>query len=144
MQCSPHPRHFTDEEKKDQWARIVAPADASGVISEREGSGPAPVHSPLTLYSTLITPGVSLPHTFPTDAFPTARGSARKAYIHVVQTSGYNPTESSGATVKISGDGATLELKEGDGAYIYGEAGTDMNVDNIGDRVAEVLLFDVE
>lgn len=35
--------HFTDEEKKDKWARIVAPIAAEGVVPAREASGPAPV-----------------------------------------------------------------------------------------------------
>ena len=50
-------RHFTDEEKKDRWAHVVAPIRASGVVEKREASGPAPVHSPLDLYATLLSQG---------------------------------------------------------------------------------------
>lgn len=39
----PNYSHFTDEEKKDKWARIVAPVIDEGVLPDREGSGPAPV-----------------------------------------------------------------------------------------------------
>lgn len=134
-------RHFSDEEKKDKWVRVVAPADSTeDVVDAREASGPAPVHSPLSLYATILSPSTSLPKTFPVDG----EGKARKAYIHVAQTSGYNTKTSAGAAVRITGEGgATLELREGDGAYITGEAGTDMQVANVGDLSAEVLLFDV-
>ena len=133
-------RHFSDDEKRDRWVRVVAPAGEPGVSDAREATGPAPVHSPLSLYATLLSPFKALPHTFPS----TGSGSARKVYVHVAQTSGYNPKEASGAQVKVSGDGAEVELREGDGAYIMGEAGTEMKVENVGESVAEVLLFDVE
>lgn len=101
--------------------------------------------TPLNLFATLISPRTTLSHTFLT----TPDVKARKAYIHVVQTSGYNTKAATGASVKVSGlgdDGKPLEvlLKEGDGAYIFGEAGKEMKVENVGDKVAEVLLFDME
>ncbi|TDL23827.1 pirin domain-containing protein [Rickenella mellea] len=138
--------HFSDEEKTDKWVRVVAPVSAPGVADEREGAGPAPVQSPVSLYATMLSPAASLPHTFPAtlSADSASPSTARKAYIHVVQTSGYNTKMSSGASVKVTGDDAVLELKEGDGAYIFGEAGKELKVENTGDRVAEVLLFDVE
>ncbi|KAH9933450.1 pirin domain-containing protein [Fomitopsis serialis] len=133
-------RHFSDDEKHDKWALVVAPADAADVSEARDASGPAPVHAPLSLYATLLSPSKSLPHTFPT----AGSGLARKAYIHVVQTSGYNPKQASGTHVKVSGDESVLELREGDGAYIMGEPGKEMVVENVGGSVAEILLFDVE
>lgn len=73
------------------------------------------------------------------------RGTDRKAYIHVVQTSGYNANAAVGAAIKVTGEtGDEIELKEGDGAYIFGEAGKDVKVQNIGGQRAELLLFDVE
>jgi len=133
-------RHFSDDEKRDKWALVVAPADAPDVSETRDASGPAPVHAPLSLYATLLSPSKLLPHTFPT----AGSGPARKAYIHVAQTSGYNPEQASGAHVKVSGDETVLELREGDGAYIMGEPGKEMVVENVGGSVAEILLFDVE
>lgn len=128
-------RHFTDAEKKDTLVRIVAPSGAEGVTEKREANGPAPVHSPLSLYATLLSPSKSISHTL----------AQSKAYIHVVQTSGYNPEKATGATVKVtSSDGAALELSEGDGAYVTAPAGTVLKGENVGDRVAEVLLFDLE
>ncbi|KAI0917901.1 hypothetical protein AcV5_002721 [Taiwanofungus camphoratus] len=134
-------RHFTDEEKTDKWKLVVAPAGAEGVSEKREASGPAPVHSPLFLYATLISPSITLLHAFPAQD---RVGGMRKAYIHVVQTSGYNPGQSAGAKVKVAGGDTALELGEGDGAYIMGEAGKEMKVENISSKIAEVLLFDVE
>ena len=128
-------RHFTDEEKKDRWAHVVAPVGAEGVVEKREASGPAPVHSPLDLYATLLSRGKSLEHAF-------ARG---KGYIHVVQTSGYNTKAASGAHVRVSGaEGGPVELREGDGAYIVAAPGDKLVVENVGDRVAEIVLFDME
>ncbi|KAI0686944.1 pirin domain-containing protein [Cytidiella melzeri] len=134
-------RHFTDEEKKDRWAQIVAPVGTEGVVEKREASGPAPVHSPLSLHASLISPSTTLTHTLP----PATNSLPSKAYIHVIQTSGYNPHQPSGAQITLSGpEGNSLELREGDGVYITGEAGQMVSVRNSGDSVAEVLLFDVE
>ncbi|PPQ85242.1 hypothetical protein CVT25_010015 [Psilocybe cyanescens] len=130
-------RHFTDEEKADKWAKVVAPVGAKDVVVEREASGPAPVNSPLTLYATILGQGKSLHRVF----------EGKKGYIHVVQTSGYNDKKASGASVRISsqGSGEELTLREGDGAYIFvGQKGTSMTVENDGDRSAEVLVFDLD
>ncbi|KAJ7303014.1 RmlC-like cupin [Mycena albidolilacea] len=129
-------RHFTDAEKRDVWARIVAPANAEGVLNDsREGAGPAPVQSPLTLYATLLTESKSLKQMI--------KGSM--GYIHVVQTSGYNTKAATGATIKvISAPGVEVELKEGDGAYLHFDKGGELTVENVRDKTAEVLLFDLE
>ncbi|KAI8985615.1 RmlC-like cupin [Trametes punicea] len=133
-------RHFSDEEKKDKWAHIVAPIGASGVVEKREASGPAPVHSPLNLFATLLSPGKSLSH-----AFFKSSGAQRKGYVHVVQTSGYNPGEATGAHVRVLGsEGGPVELREGDGAYIMAAPGEEVTVENVGDKVAELLLFDMD
>ncbi|KAG5725331.1 putative quercetin 2,3-dioxygenase [Termitomyces sp. T112] len=130
-------RHFSDEEKKNKWARIVAPVGAEGVLYTREGAGPAPVHSALTLYATLADKGQKLEQPL----------KGKKAYVHVVQTSGYNTGKALGATVRIGGTRTSeeLELKEGDGAYVVVDnGGTTFTLENIGDKTAEVLLFDLE
>lgn len=128
--------HFTDAEKKDQWARIVAPINTPGVSSKREDSGPTPVQSPLTLFSTLLSPGTTLPHTF--------EAGSTKGYIHVIQTSGYNTGSAKGAAIKISGEGEQgTVLKEGDAAYISVNDAKELKVENVGDSVAEILLFEL-
>lgn len=132
-------RHFTDDEKKDRWAHVVAPVEAKGVEEKREASGPAPVHSPLNLFATLISLASKVSHAF------SSASTQRKGYVHVVQTSGYNTKASGGAHVRIlGGDGGPLGLKEGDGAYIMAAPGEELTIENAGDRVAEVLLFDME
>lgn len=141
-------RSFTDEEKKDTWCKVVAPASASDVSLERNAKGPAPVHSPITLYATLLSPGVRLDSTFPEQLVAPGANqetTRRKKYVHVIQASGYKAGTAGGASVRIGG--ANVEpviLREGDGAYIFGEKGSELEVENVGDRVAEVLLFDVE
>jgi redox-sensitive bicupin YhaK (pirin superfamily) len=129
-------RHFTDAEKRDVWARIVAPVDAEGVLRDsREGEGPAPVQSPLTLYATLLSEGKSLKQNI----------TGKRGYIHVVQTSGYNTKAATGASIKVVGaPGVEVELREGDGAYLHFDKGGELTVENTGDKTAEVLLFDLD
>ena len=129
-------RHFTDEEKTDKWARIVAPVGAEGVLTVREGQGPTPVQSPLTLFATLLGQNKSLSRPL----------TGKKGYIHVIQTSGYNEGASKGASVRLTSKGGEeLTLGEGDGAYIFvGNKGNALEVENLGDRVAEILVFDLD
>lgn len=129
-------RHFTDEQKADTWAKIVAPAWEEGVKNVRETDGPAPVQSDLTLYASIMSPGKTLERPF----------KGTKGYIHVIQTSGYNTQASQGAAIKISGPGyEELELKEGDGTYIFvGNQGNTLKVENVGDKKAEILVFDLD
>jgi hypothetical protein len=54
-------------------------------------------YTPVTLSAALISPSSTIPHTF-----ATTKGII-KGYIHVIQTSGYNPGKSEGATVRIKG-----------------------------------------
>jgi len=130
-------RHFTDEEKMDKWAHIVAPVKAEGVLASREGTGPAPVQSPLSLYASLISPSTTLSHTVSAPG----QSPKRRAYIHVIQTSGYNTGKATGATVQVNGG---LELAEGDGVFAIAGEGEKIEIKNVGDKVAEVLLFDLE
>ena len=127
--------------------RVVAPTTAAGVKPDaREGAGPAPVQAGVTLYATLLSPANTLSHVLPDTQFtPGARGEERKVYVHVVQTSGYNTNAASGAHVRVSGaEDGPLDLREGDGAYIMAAPGEELVVENVGDRIAEVLLFDME
>ncbi|KAL0066058.1 hypothetical protein AAF712_006886 [Marasmius tenuissimus] len=124
-------RHFSDEEKKDKFVRVVAPVDAEGVHKDqREGEGPAPVQSPLTMYATLLSPGKVL----------TVQMEGKKGYVHVIMTSGYKEGKAEGASIKVVDKEV---LREGDGAYLKQDSGDEVVVENVGDRVAEVLLFDI-
>lgn len=106
---------------------------------EREGEGPAPIQSALTLYATLLGKKNALDKEL----------KGKKGYVHVVQTSGYNPGQARGASVRVAGTTGEKQevfLKEGDGAYLkVGDAqGSHLFIENVGDVRAEVLLFDLE
>lgn len=116
--------------------RVVAPVGETGVSDAREASGPAPVHSPLSLRATLLSPGRSLSHKL--------SAPSSKAYVHVVQTSGYNASTASGNTVRVYAPGTQdATLREGDGLYVTSPNETTISVENTGESVAEILLFEL-
>jgi len=129
-------RHFSDEDKRDKWAHIVAPVvkDSPEVIDKREGAGPAPVHSPVDLFATILSPTASLSH----------KATRTNVYAHLIQRSGYNTGAAIGATVKIDVGGDSVQLREGDGAYITLNPGAEVVVENVGEKIGELLLFDTE
>jgi len=65
--------------------------------------------------------------------------------VHVIQTSGYNERQATGASVKFSTKGGDeVELRGGDGAYVdVKKKGSVLEVENVGDRAAELLVFDL-
>ena len=102
-------RHFTNEEKTDKWAKVVAPVWADGVKNTREGEGQALVQTALTLYAFIFGTGKALSKPL----------EWKKAYVHVIQASGYNERQATGASVKISAKGGDeVESRERDGAYV--------------------------
>ncbi|KAH7918523.1 pirin domain-containing protein [Leucogyrophana mollusca] len=132
-------RNFTDGEKLNKFALLVAPSTSSEVSLNREDKGPAPVRSQLRMYAALIEPGATIAHTF--------SGKARKGYVHVIQKSGYNPKKAGGARLQLIGGQAEegeVELREGDGGYLLTGADSELKIENTGEQVAEVLLFDLE
>ena len=65
--------------------------------------------------------------------------------MHVIQTSGYNERQATGASVKFSTKGGDeVEFREGDGAFVDVKLkGAILEVENVGDRAAELLVFDL-
>lgn len=127
-------RHFTDASKTDRLVQVVGPLDGEGEVEDvREGTGPTPVHAPVSVYASILSPSRSVSHTF---------SGERKGYLHVIQTSGYNtgPSESEGARIRVNGPGG-LELGEGDGVFVIGD---NIEVENVGMGNAEFVLFDME
>ncbi|EJF62626.1 RmlC-like cupin [Dichomitus squalens LYAD-421 SS1] len=134
-------RTFSDAEKADKWVCVVAPAGVEGVVEEFSAKGPAPIHSPLTLFATMISEGQHVTHAF----LKGTEGKERKGYLQLSQRSAYNTGAASGAHVRVLGaERGPIELREGDGAYVVATPGEDITVENIGQGVAEVLLFDME
>ncbi|KAF8625527.1 hypothetical protein AX17_006839 [Amanita inopinata Kibby_2008] len=128
-------RHFPDSAKTNEWARVVAPVGSVGVMEKREADGPAPVHSELTLYASLIDKNIKLSKEM----------KGRKGYAHVIMTSRYQTGAADGAAVKFSSGSEEITLREGDGAYLQiPESSSELVAENVGDQVAEVVLFDME
>jgi len=129
-------RHFSDEDKKDKWAHVVAPVikDSQEVVDKREAIGPAPIHSPLDVFATILSPAALLSHT----------AKRTNVYAHVIQRSGYNAGAATGATVKVDVGDDSVQLREGDGVYITLTPGSKVDVENVGEKEGELLLFDTE
>lgn len=104
------------------------------MVDKREATGPAPVHSPLDAFATILSPTASLSHT----------AKRTNVYVHVIQKSGYNTGTATGATVKIDVGGDSVQLREGDGVYITLAPGSKVDVENVGEKESEFLLFDTE
>ncbi|KAI0063972.1 Pirin-domain-containing protein [Artomyces pyxidatus] len=140
LQPKYYTRQFSDEEKRDNWVSVVAPIGRDGVSSDREGGGPAPVQSDVTLWATLLSSGAVVSHHLPASGI----GPERKAYMQMIQTSGFNQGAGGGAHVRVHIGEKEVDMREGDGAFVFGENGGAITVENIGDVVAEILLFDVD
>lgn len=130
--------HFTEEEKQDKWALLVAPIGSEGVSTDREADGPTPVQSDVALWATILSPSRTISR-----AMPSASGE-RKAYIQVVQTSGFKQGPAQGAHVRVEIGNQSVEMKEGDGAFVHAAPKEELRMTNLGNSVAEVLLFDVD
>lgn len=113
----------------------MAPIGEPSVVDEREGKGPAPIHAGVFVFASILSPSAVV-----TQAYP-ANSVERKTYIHVVQTSGYNTGPATGARIKVNGG---LELGEGDGVFATGGDGDKIEIESVGDKPAEFLLFEIE
>jgi redox-sensitive bicupin YhaK (pirin superfamily) len=143
-------RHFSDADKTDKWAHIVAPVSQSaefGVVDKREADGPTPIHASVNMLATMLSPAKALTHSL----VPTLNGKNGKlVYVQLVQTSGYNPRAApkdgkSANLVKVSMGSQEATLGEGDGVFIQQvNVGDEIKVANVGDKVAEVVLFEMD
>jgi len=128
-------RHFSDEEKRDRFVKVVGPVNSSGISLGRNDRGPTPIHAPLNVYATLLSPGRTAHRLF-------SITSNSKAYVHHIQRSGYQPGNvTSGGTIVLNTD---TTLREGDGSFVWvkTEQGR-LSVTNTGSTPAEVLLFEM-
>ncbi|KAK4047690.1 hypothetical protein OIV83_005198 [Microbotryomycetes sp. JL201] len=133
-------RFFCEKEKTNKLVLVVAPVGSDpSVIDEREATGPTPVHSNLTMYSTILEPESAVEHTF----------KQPKGYLHLImrQTGYRSPrTELGGkgphVTVTV-GSQAPVELEEGDGVYLDNVQGETVSFRASGEGNAEFVLFDL-
>lgn len=138
-------RHFSDAEKTDQWAHVVAPVNYPGVVDERDAKGPTPIHADLNFFATLLSPGKDLTKKV-TDTSKNTPGE-KLVYVQVVQSTEYNtgPALADGAHVEVTLGGQSQNLGEGDGVFIRGaKSADDIVVKNTGSKVAEVVLFEMD
>ena len=130
-------RHFSDAEKRDRVVTVVAPPGHPGVTEDREGTGPAPVHSDLAMHATILSPGSAVKHTF--------SPATKRAYVHYITTSYRSPRhEQAQPTLELTAGTTTLKLAEGDGAFVEGSiSGAQLQLSNTGTQDAELLIWDL-
>jgi hypothetical protein len=102
------------------------------------------VHGDITTYASLLSPSSKIAHPLASD---TVRG-----YLANIMVSGYRaPSETPEANnvdrsqLAISLGGQTLELGEGDGAFVQVPKGSalELEIANSGSRTAEFLWFEI-
>lgn len=137
-------RHYSAAEKRDKLLQVISPARQTSTTTKS-----VPAQSSLSVYTSLLSPGLRLRHNFDCED-----KKACKVYVHVVQSSGYNPGVAKGASVKVSVSGgydskgstareSEVLLREGDGACVVSNIGTELTFENSGDRDAEVFVLRV-
>jgi len=122
----------------------VAPLDFDGVTDTREGTGPAPIHSFLIVYTSILSLNTSVSHTF-------APENPRKGYVHVIMRKGgyrYHspsiPEPTGGPRLLVECGSQLVELAEGDGLYMDGMKGATVKFESSGDAEVEFVLFDLD
>merc|ERR1712087_356171 len=95
-----------------------------------EATEPIPMNADLSM--SILSPGKKVEHEL------VAEGK-RNVYLHVVMSERTQP-KTGGARIKIGQE----ELGEGDGAFVRGAVGPGkIEVESVGDKPAEFLLFDM-
>lgn len=123
-------RKFTDEMKENKLVRIMEDLKRhSGKDAEDQ---PIPLHADLSMDASILAPGKKVVHDI------VAEGK-RNVFVHLIM-GGRTQPKTGGAKIKV-GD---VELGEGDGAYITSAIGPGkIEVESVGDKPAEFLLFDM-
>jgi redox-sensitive bicupin YhaK (pirin superfamily) len=116
---------FTDEQKTDKLCRIMEYTDRLGDAKHAIG-----LQADLSMDASILSPGKSVTHEL------VAEGP-RKVFAQVIMSKRAQPKE--GAQIKI---GDTL-LGEGDSAYINVNGPGKIDIESVGSKSAEFLLFDM-
>ena len=106
--------------------------------TDREGDGPAPIQSDVTFWVTALSANKTISR-----AMPSTQGE-RKAYLQMAQLSGFNQGPGRGSHVRVEIGNQSVEMREGDGVFVHAAPKEELRLTNLGDSVAEVLLFDVD
>ena len=122
-------RKYTDEMKQDKLVRIMESKERhSGKDGETE---PIEIYADVSMDASILSPGKSVEHELVADG-------ERNVYLHVVMSDRQQP-KSGGAKIKV-GD---TELGEGDGAFVKAKGPGKVQVESVGGKPAEFLLFDM-
>jgi redox-sensitive bicupin YhaK (pirin superfamily) len=119
-------KKFTDEEKTDKLVRIMESTDRLA-----KSKGAIGLQADLSMDASILSPGKSVTHDLVADG-------PRKVFAQVVMSKRAQPKEG-GAQIKI-GDAV---LGEGDGAYINVTGPGKLDIESVGAKPAEFLLFDM-
>jgi redox-sensitive bicupin YhaK (pirin superfamily) len=119
-------KKFTDEEKTDKLCRIMESSERLGDKKSAIG-----LQADLSMDASILSPGKSVSHEL------VAEGE-RKVFAQLIM-GGRTQPKSGGASIKI---GDTV-LGEGDGAYINVSGPGKVDIESVGDKPAEFLLFDM-
>ena len=122
-------QNFTDEMKRDRLCRIMESTDRHRA-SKEEGT-PIPLHADLDMDASILSPGKTVTHDL-------IKEGDRLVYLHLVM-SGKTQPKNGGAKIKV----ANQTLGEGDGAFVRAPSGSQVEVESVGDKPAEFLLFDM-
>ncbi|PPJ55643.1 hypothetical protein CBER1_09529 [Cercospora berteroae] len=122
-------RKYTDEMKEDKFVRIMESKERhSGKDGEKE---PIEIYADVSMDASILSPGKKVVHELVKDG-------ERNVYLHLVMSGKMQP-KSGGARIRI-GD---VELGEGDGAFVKAKGPGKVEVESVGDKKAEFLLFDM-
>jgi redox-sensitive bicupin YhaK (pirin superfamily) len=135
-----HTRHFSDEDKRQGFVKILSPLKAGEDASaqEEKEAVPAipntiPIHADFVMGAGLIAPASQFEWIVGAKA---TQQTKRKVYVHVPMT------KNGKARIRLDGR-EDAELAEGDGAFVNGvNAGDKLVVESIGEVEAEVVVLD--
>ena len=119
-------KKFTDEEKADKLVRIMEYTDRLGADKHAIG-----LQADLSMDASILTPGKTVTHEL-------VASGPRKVFAQVVMSKRVQP-EAGGAKIKIG----EMVLGEGDGAYIDMNGPGSLEIESVGEKAAEFLLFDM-
>ena len=137
-----HTRTFSEEEKRKAFVTIVSPLKAGKDAStedEKEAvptlKGTIPIHADFLMGAAIIPEGKTFDWKIGGEGPAVKSTKGRKAYVHL-------PIKSGRSRIRLAGR-EEVELAEGDGAFVSAvNAGDVLSVESIGEKEAELVVFD--